>query len=98
RVDVLLSIFASDILPVFIVAGIGFALARFLHASVRTLAHIVFYALVPCLVFKMLVTSTIVGPQFGKMAVLSVLVAASMGLIARLVAAPLRLSRPEVSA
>jgi predicted permease len=97
-VDVLLSIFASDILPVFIVAGIGFALARFLHASVKTLAHIVFYALVPCLVFKMLVTSNVVGPQFGKMAVLSVLVAASMGLIARLVAAPLRLSRPELSA
>jgi malate permease and related proteins len=97
-VNVLLSIFASDILPVFVVAGVGFVLARFLHASVKTLAHIVFYALVPCLVFKMLVTSNIIGPQFGKMAVLSVLVAAAMGLIARLVAVPLRLSRPELSA
>ena len=96
--NVLLSIFASDILPVFVVAGVGFVLARFLHASVKTLAHIVFYALVPCLVFKMLVTSNIIGPQFGKMAVLSVLVAAAMGLIARLVAVPLRLSRPELSA
>jgi malate permease and related proteins len=97
-VNVLLSIFATDILPVFVVAGIGFILARFLHASVKTLAHIVFYALVPSLVFKLLVTSDVVGPQFGKMAVLSVLVAAGMGLIARLVAVPLRLSRPELSA
>ena len=52
----------------------------------------------PCLVFKLLVTSNIVGPQFAKMAVLAVLVAAGMGLIARLVAVPLRLSRPELSA
>jgi predicted permease len=97
-VNVLLSIFASDILPVFVVAGVGFILARMLHASVKTLAHIVFYALVPCLVFRLLVTSNIVGPQFGKMAVLAVLVAAAMGLTARLVAVPLRLSRPELSA
>ena len=96
--NVLLSIFASDILPIFVVAGVGFILARLLHASVKTLAHVVFYALVPCLVFKLLVTSNIVGPQFGRMAVLAVLVAAAMGLIARLVAVPLRLSRPELSA
>jgi predicted permease len=98
RVSVLLSIFAADILPVFVVAGIGFVLARFLQANVRTLAHVVFYALVPCLVFRLLVTSNIVLPQFGKMAVLAVLVAAAMGLIARLAAVPLRLSRPELSA
>jgi predicted permease len=97
-VNVLLSIFASDILPVFVVAGIGFTLARFLQASVKTLAHIVFYALVPSLVFRMLVTSNIAGPQIGKMAVLAVLVAAGMGLIARFVAVPLRLSRAELSA
>jgi predicted permease len=97
-VNVLVSIFASDILPVFVVAGVGFALARFLNASVKTLAHIVFYALVPCFVFRLLVTSNIVGPQFAKMALMAVLVAAAMGLIARLVAVPLRLSRPELSA
>jgi predicted permease len=97
-VNVLLSILASDIMPVFVVAGVGFSLARFLHANVKTLAHIVFYALVPCLVFKLLVTSNIVGPQFAKMAVLAVLVAAGMGLIARLVAVPLGLRRPELSA
>ena len=96
--NVLLSIFASDILPVFVVAGVGFILARYLHTNVKTLAHIVFYALVPCLVFRLLVTSNIVRPQFGKMALLAVLVAAAMGLIARLVAVPLGLSRPELSA
>lgn len=96
--DVLLSIFASDILPVFLIAGVGFLLARYLGASVKTLAHVVFYALIPCLVFHLLVTSEITGPQFGRMAALAVLILAAMGVIGRVVAQPLRLSRSESSA
>ena len=96
--NVLLSIFASDILPVFLIAGVGFLLARFLGASLKTLAHVVFYALIPCLVFRLLVTSNITGPAFGKMVLLAILTLAAMGVIGRLAAAPLRLSRPELSA
>jgi predicted permease len=97
-VPVLLAIFASDILPVFLIAGVGFLLARFLGASVQTLSRIVFYALVPCLVFNLLVRSSMTPLQFGRTAMLAVLVAATMGLVARLAAVPLRLSRPEQSA
>ena len=96
--NVLLSIFASDILPVFLIAGVGFVLARFLDASLKTLANVVFYALIPCLVFRLLVTSSLAGPSFGKMALLAVLTLAAMGAIGRLAALPLRLSRPELSA
>ena len=95
---VLIAIFTSDILPIFVIAAVGFLLARFLNASVKTLAHVVFYALVPCLVFNLLVTSRMTGVQFGRMAAMSVLVTLTMGLIARLVALPLRMSRPELSA
>ncbi len=94
---VLLSIFASDILPVFLIAGVGFLLARCLGASVKTLSRIVFYALVPCLVFNLLVRSNMTPLQFGRTALLAVLVAATMGLVSRLAAVPLRLSRPELS-
>jgi predicted permease len=97
-VDTLLSIFASDILPIFLIAGVGFLLARYLGASVTTLAHTVFYALIPCLVFNLLVTSRMTGPQFGRLALLSALILAAMGLIARVAALPLGLSRPELSA
>jgi malate permease and related proteins len=97
-VDVLLSIFASDILPVFLIAGVGFLLARYLGASVKTLANVVFYALIPSLVFNLIVTSDITGPQFGRMAVLAVLVLVTMGVIGRVVAQALRLSRAELSA
>jgi predicted permease len=97
-VQVLLSIFTADILPVFLIAAVGFVLARFLDARVTTLARVVFYALMPCLIFNLLVRSGITALQFGRTALLAVLVAASMGLLSRLVAAPLRLSRPELSA
>ncbi len=95
---ILLSIFASDILPIFLIAGAGFLLARKLHANVKTLAHVAFYALSPCLAFTMLSTSTITGPQAGRMALFAVLITAAMGLIARAVAVPLRLGRAELSA
>ncbi len=92
------SIFTNDLLPVFLIAGAGFLLARRLSANVKTLAHVAFYALVPCLAFKMLVTSKISGPQAGRMALLAVLVTACMGVIARLAAIPFKLSRSDLSA
>jgi predicted permease len=97
-VSVLFSIFASDILPVFLIAGAGFLIARRLQASVRTLSHVSFYALTPCLAFKMLATSKMTGPEAGRMVLMAVLVTASMGLLARLAAIPLGLNRAELSA
>src|SRR5216117_3796991 len=82
-VNILLSIFVSDILPIFLIAGAGFLLARKLQASVKTLAHVSFYALTPCLAFKLLVTAKMTGPQAGRMALMAVLLTASMGLLAR---------------
>src|SRR5262245_14697862 len=46
----------------------------------------------------MLMTSKMTGQQFGRMALLNVLVLVAMGSIARAVAVPLRLSRAELSA
>lgn len=94
---VILSVFVSDILPIFLIAGAGYLLASRLQANVKTLAHVVFYALVPCFVFRMLTTSRLTGPQAGRMALLAVLVAGGMGLVARIAATPFRLSRAELS-
>src|SRR5262245_31487640 len=94
----LISIFVSDILPIFVIAGVGFLLARYLQASVRTLAHVAFYALSPCLVFKLLVTTSASGPEAGRLVLLAVLITGAMGIAGRLAAIPLRLSRSELSA
>ena len=96
--NALLSIFASDILPVFVIAGAGFLLGRKLQASVQTLSRVSFYALTPCLAFKMLATSKMTGPEAGRMVLMAVLVTATMGLLARVAAIPLGLNRAELSA
>jgi malate permease and related proteins len=96
--NLLISIFASDILPIFMIAGIGFIVARRLKASVNTLAHVAFYVFSPCFAFSTLINSTVTGSQVGKMVLLAILVMISMGVIARIAAIPLRLSRAELSA
>ncbi len=94
----LLSIFANDVLPIFIVAAVGFAVARVLKADVRTLSRVAFNALSPCLVFHMLVTSSLSAADFGRMMALGLVVVAGIGLVARLVTLPLRLDRATTSA
>jgi predicted permease len=96
-VTVILSVFVSDILPIFLIAAVGYLLASRLQASVKTLSHVVFYALIPCFVFRLLTTSKISGPDAGRMALLAILVMAVMGLLARLAAIPLGLTRSDLS-
>lgn len=94
----LLSIFVSDLLPIFLVAGVGFLLARYLGASVQTLSRVSFNALAPCLVFSQLVTSPVTGAEFSRMALFCVLSTLVMGVTARLAAVPLGLDRAAASA
>jgi predicted permease len=77
----LVSILVSDILPIFVIAGAGFLLARYAGADVKTLARVVFYSLLPCLAFRLLVTSTASGPNVGRLILLAVLIMGVMGFV-----------------
>ncbi len=94
----LFSIFTSDILPIFVIAGVGFLLARLAVVDVRPMSRLTFYALAPALVFNILVTSSLGGLDFGRMVLFYVLVAGSAGLMGRIAAIPLKLDRPALSA
>jgi len=94
----LFSIFASDLLPVFAIAGVGFLLARFLRVQVQAISRVMFYALAPALVFDMLVSSRVDASQVGRMVLFYALVTASAALMARLAATALKLDRPSLSA
>lgn len=94
----LLTILADDILPIFVVASVGFVLARRLHVDVKSLSRITFNALAPCLVFNLLVTSQIGPGEFGSIVAFTVLFVAAVGTVARLVAIPFRLDRPSLAA
>jgi predicted permease len=91
----LFSVFASDLLPIFVIAGAGFALARWLKASAATLTHVVFYALLPCFAFRLLITTVATGRRFGLMVALAVLVMLAMGIVGAMLSMALRLNRAE---
>jgi predicted permease len=91
------SIFASDILPIFLIAGVGFVLARRFGASVKTLSTVAFNSLSPCLVFNQLVTAQVSGAQSLRVAAFCVLLTIAIGVVARLTSLPLRLDRMTLS-
>lgn len=94
----LLPIFANDILPIFVLAAVGFLLARYSGVEARALSRLTFNALSPCLVFHLLVTSSISGEEFGRMALFCVLVMGTGGALAKGAAVALRLDRPTTVA
>jgi predicted permease len=97
-VSTLLSIFTSDVLPVFVVAAVGFALARVFETDLRTLSRVTFNALSPCLVFHMLVTSSLDAGDFARMTALAIVTIVGIGVVARVVALMFRLGRAMTSA
>lgn len=96
--QLLLTILADDILPIFVIAAVGFVLARRFHVDVRMLSRVTFNALAPCLVFNLIVTSQVSAGELGRIVVFTVLLVSALGVIARLAALPFALSRPELSA
>jgi hypothetical protein len=94
----LLSVFVQNILPIFIVAGIGFLIVRYLGADVQTLSRVTLYVLTPCLLFDVLVTSNVSADEFGRLTLLALGTILGMGLIAWLVTRALRLDRVMTSA
>lgn len=96
--SLLVSILLSDILPIFAIAGAGFLLARFAGVDVRMLARAVFYSLLPCLAFRLLVTSRAAGPDVVRLMLLAVLIMAGMGVAGYLVAKALKLDGKSLRA
>jgi malate permease and related proteins len=94
----LLSIFANTILPIFVVAAVGFWLARSMKVDVRAVSRITFNVLSPCLVFNSLVTAQVSAAEFGRMAFFAACVMLTAGALAWLASAVLRLDRPTTSA
>src|SRR5215467_12091863 len=79
--NLLLSILLSDILPIFLIATAGFLLARFAGVDVKILSRVVFYSLLPCLAFRLLVTSSASGPNVGRLMLLAVLIMGTMACV-----------------
>lgn len=94
----LLDIFLHDILPVFLIAGAGLALARWMGTQVQALSHVVFYVLIPALVFTMLMQAPALGVEASGLAALPALVMGTMVVMGLALGRLLRLSRVDTQA
>jgi predicted permease len=96
--QLLLTILADDILPIFLIAAVGFILARRFRIDVRVLSRVTLNALAPCLVFNLIVTSHVSAGEFGRIVAFTLLLVAALGVVARVAAIAFRLDRPGLAA
>lgn len=92
------SLFADNILPIIIVAGVGFILQRSLNLNVLTFSRIVFYAFTPALVFTMLIKTEIEGNDILRMVGLTVSVIFLVGVSAWFIGKALKLNGITIAA
>ena len=79
--SLLVSILLSDILPIFAIASVGFLLARFAAVDVKSVSRVVFYGLLPCLAFRMLVAYDQPAALAGRLMLLAALIMAVMAVV-----------------
>jgi malate permease and related proteins len=94
----LLTTFANNLLPIFLVSGAGFLLGKFLTVDSRSLGRVVFYVFSPLLVFDLMLKSTLDLQQAFTTIAFTVSVITVMGLLAFLLGKLFRLERPYLLA
>ena len=91
----IVEVLSQNILPIFVVAALGFLLQRAQALDARTLSSVVFNIFSPCLVFSSLVSSRLPLADLAQLAAFSVIVVLAMGLLGLLAGRLLQLSRAD---
>jgi predicted permease len=94
----LLSLFYNNILPIFLAAGAGYALARYLKLNPRTLSQVIFYIFSPCLVFTLIRTSQLGNGDILRMISFATALILVVGGITLLIGKLMRLERKLLAA
>jgi len=94
----MLSLFVNVVLPVFIVAGLGYVLEKRLHPPIAPFNQVVLYVLMPALVFTSLLSVDFRSEEPIKIAAFTFLLAASMLAVAFVIVRAARLDRVTSSA
>ena len=86
-------LFIENLLPIFLAAGTGYLLSRWLKADPRTLSQVTFYIFSPCLIFTILIETQVGENEILKMLLLAWGGAVVIGLIAWLTGQVFKLER-----
>ncbi len=93
-----IDVFIRNILPIFIVAAMGFVLRSRQKIDIRSVSRVSFYIFSPALVFSALVNTTLSSDELIDLALFTVVVVILMGIVALGFSLLMRLSRPETTA
>lgn len=96
-VDGIIEVLSQNILPIFLVAGLGFWLRRYKGVDTRPVASVVFNGFSPALVFAALVGSQLPIVQLGQLALFALLSIAAMGLVGYVAGRVLRLPKMDIA-
>jgi predicted permease len=89
----LLILFSNNILPIFLAAGCGYLISKFLKVPPKPVSQVAFYIFSPSLVFVLLTKSGLGGEDVTRMVVFTITLMTVLGLIAWLVGRTLKLDR-----
>lgn len=92
----LLGIFANNLLPILLISGCGFLLARYLHLEPRSLGRIIFYILYPVLVLDLLMRNHLAVADILKTSGYATVLLLISGLLGWLAGRLLKLERPAL--
>lgn len=88
-------VFVNNIVPIFLVAALGFALRRVWGVEKRAVSQMAFYVLSPCLIFSVLIKAEIAPAELARLGAFALVSIVAMGGLAWGVSRWLRLDRSE---
>jgi len=97
-INELFSVFANNILPIILLAGAGFTLAKLLHIDSRSLGRVVFYVFSPILIFDLLLKNRLNLKEAGIVIGFTISIVVIMGIITYFLASLFKLERQALVA
>jgi len=95
-INELFSVFANNILPIILLAGAGFTLAKLLDIESRSLGRVVFYVFSPVLIFDILIKNKLNWQEAAGVIVFTVALILTMGGVTYLLGSLLKIERPAL--
>jgi predicted permease len=90
----LIATFTNNLLPIILIGGVGFLLAKFLQVDSRSLGRVIFYVFSPILVFNLLLKNTLPLDAIAGTMGFALAAYLVIGCLAWLTARAMRLTRP----
>ncbi|MBT3392209.1 MAG: AEC family transporter [Chloroflexi bacterium] len=87
------TLFLNNLVPILLVAGIGYLLGRWLNVDPRSVSRVVFYALSPFLIFDLLANSELSSSDFLRIGSFAVFQILTLGIAAWIIGRLLKLER-----